>query len=245
MVIGDGDQRHFAEAGIEGLEIAQILPAVQCGQGPCRQRAEKRKMEQIDVKMENVELIRTLPDLINHQHEVRNDVAHCRIKAERTGTTGSQFGAGDGIPTPKERHIVAKPDKFFGQVGNDPLSAAIETRRNALNEGSDLCNFHYDLCFPPTNTNACSAAKFRSALARLRVSAFPFQSLNANLCLPAEIWDCFVKQLYAVDAPLLVREIEWIGLPAGVDHRAHRNVVTGVDDLEVQHLNVVAGRLQP
>ena len=33
-------------------------------------------MEQIDVKMKNVELVRVLPDLINHQHEVRNDVAH-------------------------------------------------------------------------------------------------------------------------------------------------------------------------
>src|ERR1700683_345910 len=163
MLIGDGDQRHFAEAGIDGLESAHILPAVQCGQGPCRQRAEKRKMEQIDVKMENVELIRTLPDLINHQHEVRNDVAHCRIKAERTGTTGSQFSASDGIPARKERHIVPKPDKFFGQVGNNPLSAAIETRRNALNKGSDLCDFHDDLCFPATSVNACSAAKFCSA----------------------------------------------------------------------------------
>ena len=57
---------------------------------------------------------------------------------------------------------MAKSDKFFGQIGNDPLSAAIETRRNALNEGSDLCDFHDDLCFPPTNINACGAAMFRS-----------------------------------------------------------------------------------
>jgi hypothetical protein len=53
---------------------------------------------------------------------------------------------------------VAKPDKFFGQVGNDPLSAAIETGRNALNEGSDLCKFHNDLDFLATIANACSTA---------------------------------------------------------------------------------------
>ena len=40
---------------------------------------------------------------------------------------------------------MAKPDEFFGQVGNDPLSAAIETGRNALNERSDLCDLHDDL----------------------------------------------------------------------------------------------------
>jgi hypothetical protein len=51
---------------------------------------------------------------------------------------------------------VAKPDKLFGQIGDDPLGAAIETRRNALNEGSDLCDLHGDLILLPANTNACS-----------------------------------------------------------------------------------------
>ena len=143
--MGDGNQWHFAEAGIKGLEICQILPAVKRGQSPSSQRAEKREMEEIDVKMENVELLRVLAYLIDHQHEVRNAVAHGRIEAERASTTGNQLGAGDRIPARKERHIVAKPDKFFGQIGNDPLSAAIETRRNTLNERSDLCDFHDDL----------------------------------------------------------------------------------------------------
>ena len=47
------------------------------------------------MKMKNVELVCALPNLIDHQHEVRNDVAHCRIKAERTRATGIQFGASD------------------------------------------------------------------------------------------------------------------------------------------------------
>src|SRR5579863_3713490 len=97
LVIGDRNQRHFAEAGIERLEISQILSAVKSGQGPGRQRAEKWKMKQIDVKMKDVELVRALPDLINHQHEVRNDVAHNRIEAKRTRATGSQLGTGDRI----------------------------------------------------------------------------------------------------------------------------------------------------
>ena len=48
--------------------------------------------------------------------------------------------------TSKERHIVAKPNKFLGQIGNDPLSAAVKPRRNALDERSYLRNFHNVLC---------------------------------------------------------------------------------------------------
>src|ERR1700680_1315997 len=145
--MGDGNQWHSAEAGIKGFEIPQILPAVKRGHSPSCQRAEKREMDQIDVKMENVEFLRVLPYLIDHQHEVWNAVAHGRIKAERTSTTGNQLGAGDRIPTCKERRPVAEPNKFFGQIGSDPLGAAVETRRNALNERSDLCNFHNDITF--------------------------------------------------------------------------------------------------
>jgi hypothetical protein len=159
--MGDGNQWHFAEAGIKGLEICQILPAMKRSQSPSGERAEKWEVEEIDVKMKNVELLRALAHLINHQREMRNDIAHGRIEAQRARTTGSQLSASDRVRARKERHIVAKPDKFFGQVGNDPLSAAIETRRNALNERSDLCDFHNDLCFSTDDYNACSAAQLQ------------------------------------------------------------------------------------
>jgi len=43
---------------------------------------------------------------------------------------------------------VAKPDKLFGQVGNDALGATLETRGDALNERSHLGDFHKDLYSP-------------------------------------------------------------------------------------------------
>ena len=112
LVVGNRDQWHIAESGIERLEIAQILPAVKRGQGPGCQRAEKREMKQIDMKMKNVEFLRALAHLIDHQHEVRNDVAHGRIEPKRATATGVQLGAGDRVAACKQRHIVAKP----GQV---------------------------------------------------------------------------------------------------------------------------------
>jgi hypothetical protein len=91
--------------------------------------------------MKDVELVRARAYLIDHQREVRNAVAHRRIKAERASATGRQLGAGDRVRACKERHIMAKPDEFFGQVGDNPLSAAIETRRNALDEQSHALGF--------------------------------------------------------------------------------------------------------
>jgi hypothetical protein len=61
------NQWHFFKAIIEGLEVAQILPAVQRSQGPSCQRPEKREMEEIEVKMKNVELLGALSHLIDHQ----------------------------------------------------------------------------------------------------------------------------------------------------------------------------------
>ena len=54
---------------------------------------EKREMEQIDVEMKNVEFLRTLADVIDHKHRVREDVGHRGIKAKRTSTAWSQHGA--------------------------------------------------------------------------------------------------------------------------------------------------------
>src|SRR3984957_13186911 len=81
LVARNGNQRHFAEPGIKGFEIPQILPAVKRSQGPRRQRAEEREMEQIYVKMKNVKHLRALTHIIHQQHEVRYDVVHGRIKA--------------------------------------------------------------------------------------------------------------------------------------------------------------------
>src|SRR6185312_17414291 len=70
LIVGDRNQWHVAEAAIEWFEITQILPAMKRGQGPSGQRAEKREMEQVDMKMKDVEFLSALAHLINHQHEV-------------------------------------------------------------------------------------------------------------------------------------------------------------------------------
>src|SRR6202451_2019721 len=109
LVVRDGNQWHFAKAAIKGLEIPQILSAVQRGQGPRRQRAEQGEMKQIDVKMENVEFVGALPNLIDHQHEARDSVEHRGIKPKRATATGNQLGAGNGVAACKKSPIGVAP----------------------------------------------------------------------------------------------------------------------------------------
>jgi hypothetical protein len=79
----------------KGLRFAKSCRAVKRSQRLSRQCAKKREVEEIDVKMNDVELVRTRAYLIDHQREVRNAVAHRRIKAERASATGRQLGRFD------------------------------------------------------------------------------------------------------------------------------------------------------
>ena len=74
------------------MRSRQILPAMKRGQGATCERAKKRELEKIDVKMNDVEFVRALAHLIDHKHEVRNGIAHRIIESERVITTGGQFG---------------------------------------------------------------------------------------------------------------------------------------------------------
>ena len=134
LVVGDGNQWHFAEAGIKGLEICQILPAVKRSQSPSCQRAEKREVEEIDVKMKNVKLLRALAHLIDHQHEVRNDVAHGRIEAQRASTTGSQLGAGDESPRlqrASHRDALQREEREAAEAQKLPMVPVTRAARQA------------------------------------------------------------------------------------------------------------------
>jgi hypothetical protein len=102
----------------------------------------------------------------------RSSIVTCRrprsIKPARSNSRATfvMVGAISALVVESALVIMGKPDEFFGQVGDNPLSAAIGTRRNALDEGSHLSDLHVTFNLQ-TNTNACSAAKFSCSSMRL------------------------------------------------------------------------------
>ena len=98
--------------------------------------------------MDNVELIglRT-QGMFLHENERRIPIHQALVEPKRVRAGGIQAGCGLRISAGKERHLMALPNEFFGQIGHDPLGASIEPRRNAFPQRGDLCDFHVDRPF--------------------------------------------------------------------------------------------------
>ena len=141
--IGDRDQRHIAEPGIEGQAVAEILPSMQRGQGGDRLMPEDRKVKMIDVKMQHVELGGMRADLVEHQHVVGHGVADRSVEAQRLGAARHEIRGGDRIAAREQRHLVAQRDQFLGEIGDDALGAPIEPGRHALDQRGNLRDFHW------------------------------------------------------------------------------------------------------
>ena len=140
--VGDGHQRHIVEAHIKRNQIGQILPAVQRGDGAVRDRPEQRKLELVDMEVQDVEFIGALAHAIEHQHVVGNWIADAVFEPQRFGYARHKIGGRDRIAAGKEGDLMAERHQLLGQVGDDPLGAAIEARGNAFDQRRDLRDFH-------------------------------------------------------------------------------------------------------
>jgi hypothetical protein len=84
-----------------------VLPAMQRCQGPRSHVAEYRKMEMVDVEVQDVELRGARTHLVEHQHVIRNIVAAGALEPDRTGAARNELSSGDGIFGCKQGYLVA------------------------------------------------------------------------------------------------------------------------------------------
>ena len=91
--------------------------------------ADKREVPLFDMEMEDVELISTATDLIEHDDMIGNMVPDLGIQPKRSLRTAHQFRAGPRIAAGEERHLVTLRHQLFCQIGTDPFCAAVEAGR--------------------------------------------------------------------------------------------------------------------
>ena len=115
---------------------------MQGGDGAARDRPEQRELKLIDMEVQDVEIVGALAHAIEHQHVIGNRIADAGVEPQRLGHAGNEIGRRDRIAARKQRHFVAKRHQFFGQIGDDPLGAAIKPWWNALHQRRDLRDFH-------------------------------------------------------------------------------------------------------
>ena len=106
------------------------------------QAADGREMNVVEMKMDHVESIGLARDELDEPDVVRQRIPAVRLVPERPSAAGDQPGRGFGVSAGEQGHVMALPDQFLGQVGNNPLRSAVELRRNAFEERGNLCNPH-------------------------------------------------------------------------------------------------------
>ena len=93
--VRDRDERHVVEPRIERVQIREVLAAVQRGDGAARDVPKQGEVELIDVEMQNVKLVGSLADAVEHQHVIRDRIAHAGVETERLWYAGNEIGRGN------------------------------------------------------------------------------------------------------------------------------------------------------
>src|SRR6185436_5282065 len=82
------DDRSVVEHFIEGLEVGEIEPAVKRRQSPTAKGSEQRKLEKVDVEVNDIEFIGAPSNLIQHHYVVWQMIQDGRIEPQRLFAAG-------------------------------------------------------------------------------------------------------------------------------------------------------------
>jgi hypothetical protein len=107
------------------LQLEQVLAAVQRRQRHMGRPGEYGEMDEVGVKVQDVEAMRQALDLLEHGHMIGNVVPNCRVEAKRLLAAWYEGGGCVGVAACEQRDIVTLADQFVGEVGDHPFRAAI------------------------------------------------------------------------------------------------------------------------
>ena len=95
------------------------------------------------MKVENVELIGSPADPVEHPEVIDERVLDLAVEPQSFLAAGLQASGGPRIAAGEQRHLVSLPNQFFRHIGDDPLGATVEPWRTAFVERRYLRDFHY------------------------------------------------------------------------------------------------------
>src|SRR5260370_20442400 len=102
----------------------------------------ERKMQVIDMKMNDVELTRVLENTLQHDEMVGHLALVTFIQTQRPPARRHQPRIRLRISARKERHFVALSHQFFGEIRHHAFRSSIILRRHAFIKRRHLCNSH-------------------------------------------------------------------------------------------------------
>lgn len=124
----------MSEGAIDALDVGDVEPAVQRGDALVR-RGATHEMQVLGVVVNQVVLVRVLCDLVEHEQVGGNRVGTVGVEPQPLLGLGPKRRRGVRVSGGVKGDLVAEPDEFLGQVGDDALRAAVGLGRDALEEG--------------------------------------------------------------------------------------------------------------
>ena len=142
LAVGYRDQRDVRKGGVVGLEVGKVEAAVQGRQRAVGETGHEREMQQINMEMDDVEIVGLAAHVVQHHQMVGQGVLDGGIESQGHVRAADQFRRGPRVAAGKQGDVVALMNKFFGEVGNHPLGAAVEVGRHAFHQRGNLRNPH-------------------------------------------------------------------------------------------------------
>jgi len=118
----------------------------------------QRKMQVIDMKMNDVELGRALEESFQHDEVVRHLVLTMLIRSQRASARSHYVRFRHRISARKKRHIVALSHQLLCEIRYDAFCSPVIFRRYAFIKRRHLCNSHTRILNPPFEISRCSPA---------------------------------------------------------------------------------------
>ena len=97
LIAGDRDERNVGKGRVDVLELRKIQPAVQGRDGPVREIADQRIVQDVEVEVENVEGVGQRAHAIEHHDMGRNRILDARVQAQCGLAEWNEPGRGEGV----------------------------------------------------------------------------------------------------------------------------------------------------
>jgi hypothetical protein len=102
----------------------------------------ERERQVVHVTVDQVKLVCVLEYLGKLYHVRGKRIGVSGVQPQGARNRRNYVGRGARVPAREEGDLMASADLFLDEIGDDALSAAVEHRRHALVERSDMSNSH-------------------------------------------------------------------------------------------------------
>ena len=142
MIVGYRDEAGFRKRPDHVGPPRQVQPSVHGREERHTKPAEQREMPPVDVRVDDVEILGPLRNRLQQDGTDGTRIGALSSKAKRARPDRVKLAARPRIAAREQRNVVSEFDQFVDQPGDHPLRPAVELRRHAFGQRSDLGDAH-------------------------------------------------------------------------------------------------------